>query len=114
TIDDNVAPTKVTDTIYRYKVNVNPGTSALSRVIVEYQFIDQSWNERPKGTSGAGTAVVITDKDANPATPEKDNINDPDKNPNLRQPLSIGAQLQRVLRETIQAVPPCLHSDCTH
>ncbi|PYQ00803.1 MAG: hypothetical protein DMF83_27255, partial [Acidobacteria bacterium] len=105
TLDDTVAPTKVTDTIYRYKVNVNSGTSALSRVIVEYQFINQSWNERPKGTSGAGTPVVITDKDANPATTTKESINDPDANPNLHQPFSLGANLPSVLRVTIPDVP---------
>src|SRR5439155_1261387 len=40
TLDTAVAPTKVTATIYRYKVNVNPGTSSLSRVVVEYRFVD--------------------------------------------------------------------------
>src|SRR5207249_6191702 len=77
TLDTTVAPTKVTDTIYRYKVTVNPGTSPLSRVIVEYRFLDGTWNERTKGGTDAGTPVVIANKDANPTTPAKDNVNDP-------------------------------------
>ncbi|PYQ01027.1 MAG: hypothetical protein DMF83_26620, partial [Acidobacteria bacterium] len=106
TLDPTVAPTKVTDTIYRYKVNVNPGTSLLSRVIVEYRFLDGTWNERNKST-GVETPIVIANKDANPATPPPaiENINDPSTNPNLRQPFSLGANLPSVLHVTIPDVP---------
>src|SRR3989442_8605782 len=105
TLDTAVAPTKVTATIYRYKVNVNPGTSSLSRVVVEYRFIDGSWNERTQGATDAGTPIVIASKDANPATPAIDNINDPSTNPNLRQPFSLGASLPSPLRVTIPDAP---------
>lgn len=90
-LDPVALPLEVTPNIYRYKLIIDPGSSELSTVMVQYAFVDESFN-----LDGAPY-----DLDAG----SNSDINDPEENPKVIQRFTLGESAPSTIRVTMPDAP---------
>jgi len=95
----STAPTKLSALVYRFEITIAVASPSRTSVVVQQQFVDQSWSKVDTTTPGA-TPVAVTVQAAD---------NDATAKASLRQILSTNGDLPQTIRLTI----PGTYSDGT-
>jgi hypothetical protein len=102
-------PVRVADNVYRYPLDIDTSAATAATVVVQYEFIDQTWFESPDGTATGQTVVALEETNLTDAF--NFDFNNPAINPNVLQTLALGDTLPGTIQVAIPVDLPAGFED---